>query len=67
MRRGGRTARTKAAAFARDTRSAYWIDAGPAAVDDATAQPGGTFPLVGDDAPSYRPVPRRWLPIPPPR
>ena len=58
-----RSARTKAAAFARDERSAYWIDAGPGAETVATSQPGGTFALVADDLVSYGRVPRSWLPI----
>jgi hypothetical protein len=70
-RRGGHgveasTPVAKAAAFAHDGDTAHWIDAGSAGGSDATSQPGGTFPLVSDDAVRYRPVPRSWLTIPPP-
>lgn len=58
--------RTKAAAFAHDGDTAYWIDAGPGADFEAESQPGGTFPLRADDAVSYRAMPRGWLPIPAP-
>jgi hypothetical protein len=58
--------RTKAAAFAHDDATAYWIDAGPAADSDAEFQLGGTFQLLADSAVSYGPMPRSWLPIPPP-
>jgi hypothetical protein len=54
-----------AVAFARDAHASYWIDAGAASAPEN--QPGGTFPLHADDAVAYRPVPRSWLPIPPPR
>jgi hypothetical protein len=58
--------RTKAASFAHDRGTAYWIDAGPGADFDAESQPGGTFPLLSDDAVSYGAMPRGWLPIPAP-
>jgi hypothetical protein len=58
--------RTKAAAFAHDGATAFWIDAGAGADLDAESQPGGTFPLRADDAVSYRAMPRNWLPIPAP-
>jgi hypothetical protein len=66
-RRGQASPRTKAVAFAHDRGVAYFIDGGPGAQLDPTAQPGGAFALKADDAVAYRRMPRSWLPIPPPR
>jgi hypothetical protein len=70
LRRSGgglrRSAPSRAVAFAHDRTRAYWIDAGPRAVNESENQPGGRFPLLADDAVAYRRVPPSWLPIPPP-
>jgi hypothetical protein len=65
--RGQASPRTKAVAFAHDGGTAYFIDAGPGAESEPTAQPGGTFALKADDAVSYRRMPRSWQPMRPPR
>ena len=62
-RRGGRvqaSPQSTAVAFAHAGATAYWIDAGP----HGEAQPGGTFPLMADDAVAYGPVRHSYLQIP---
>jgi hypothetical protein len=59
--------RPKAVAFAHAGGVAYYVDGGPGAEFEPTAQPGGTFALKADDAVAYSRMPRSWLPIRPPR
>ena len=66
-RRGRASERTKAVAFARDGGTAYFIDGGPGAEFEPTAQPGGAFALKADDAVGYRRMPRSWQTVRPPR
>lgn len=60
------SARSKAVAFASSDAGVFYIDGGPGARFDAFTQPGGTFPLVLDDAVEYRRMRRSWQPVRPP-
>jgi hypothetical protein len=66
-RRAGRgvqaSAPSHAVAFAHAGATEYWIDAGPSGGPDGTSQPGGTFPLMADDAVAYGPVRHSYLQI----